>query len=54
VLTALVTVFVIALAGVAQSDYLTWAFSRLVDTAIGAAIGVAVSVLGESRIQEDQ
>ncbi len=49
VVTACSTVLVIALAGVAQSDYTDWAFARLLDTVIGAVIGVLVSVIGESR-----
>jgi hypothetical protein len=49
ILTACATFFVIALSGAAQSDYLDWAYARVVDTVIGSAIGVVVSVLGEAR-----
>jgi hypothetical protein len=54
VVVASATVFVIALSGVAQSDYLTWAVSRLIDTVVGAGIGVLVSMAGESRPRADQ
>jgi len=49
VVTACATVLVIVLAGLAQSDYTDWAMARIIDTAIGAAIGVGVSFVGESR-----
>jgi hypothetical protein len=49
VMLACATVFVIALAGVAEADYVRWAVSRLLDTAVGALIGVGVSMLGEPR-----
>lgn len=45
---ACATVFVIAISGVAQADYVNWAWARLIDTAIGSVIGAGVSMLGES------
>jgi hypothetical protein len=49
VVAAAATVFVIAIAGVGQSDYLVWAQSRLIDTIIGSVIGAVISMFGEAR-----
>ena len=52
VVTVCSTFLVIVLAGIGQSDYVDRALARLIDTVIGAVIGVLVSVIGESRPQQ--